>query len=146
MRLSNLRAEDEEIVFRLYEINKRTNPKFEACTGVSQSRLELLLKLYETEEINQSTLQKKVNIDNAAVTRHLKQLEEKGTIIRRKNPEDNRFTYVRLTEEGRGKIAAYKEEKQRFVSDVLHGFNTEERTLLLEMLTRIQENVENMKY
>ncbi|AZB43037.1 MarR family transcriptional regulator [Bacillus sp. FJAT-42376] len=146
MHLSNLRAEDEEIVFRLYEINKRTNPKFEACTGVSQSRLELLLKLYETEEINQSTLQKKVNIDHAAVTRHLKQLEEKGVIIRRKNPEDNRFTYVRLTEEGREKIAAYKEEKQRFVSDVLQGFNAEERTLLLKMLARIQENVGNMAY
>ncbi|MBS2969086.1 MarR family transcriptional regulator [Metabacillus sp. KIGAM252] len=143
--MSNSCLEDEKIVYRLYEINKRTIPKFERCTGVSQSRLELLLKLYETGEINQSTLQKKVNIDNAAVTRHLKQLEEKGIVIRRKNQEDNRFTYVSLTEDGRERIASYKEEKKRFVTNVLKGFTVEERSLLLKMLTRIQDNVEDIQ-
>ncbi|WP_264806892.1 winged helix DNA-binding protein [Cytobacillus sp. NCCP-133] len=49
----------------------------------------------------------------APLSLSLKQLEEKGMVIRRKNPEDNRFTYVRLTEEGQMKIAAYCEEKLR---------------------------------
>lgn len=52
-----------------------------------------------------------MNIDNAAITRHLKQLEANGMIVRRKNPDDNRITLVSLTEEGRNKIQAFQEEK-----------------------------------
>jgi DNA-binding MarR family transcriptional regulator len=65
-------------------------------------------------------------------------------ITRRKNPADNRFTFVRLTDEGRERIVAYQDEKQRFISKVLAGFNEMERSSLLEMLTRIQDNVKNI--
>ncbi|PUB11714.1 MarR family winged helix-turn-helix transcriptional regulator [Paenisporosarcina sp. OV554] len=142
--MSNSCSEEGKIVYRLYEISKQTSPKFERCTGISQSRLDILNKLYEIEEISQTELQKEVNIDHAAVTRHLKQLEEKGMVSRRKNPADNRFTFVRLTDEGRTKIIAYQDEKQRFISKVLTGFTEKERSSLLEMLTRIQDNVKNI--
>ncbi|MCZ8537068.1 MarR family transcriptional regulator [Paenisporosarcina quisquiliarum] len=142
--MSNSCSDEGKIVYRLYEISKQTSPKFERCTGISQSRLDLLTKLFEVDEISQTELQKEVNIDHAAVTRHLKQLEEKGMVTRRKNPADNRFMFVRLTDEGRTSISAYQDEKQRFISKVLNGFNEEERSLLLNMLTRIQDNVSNI--
>ena len=142
--LSNSCSEEEKIVYRLYEISKQTSPKFERCTGISQSRLDLLSKLFEVNEISQTELQKEVNIDHAAVTRHLKQLEEKGMVTRRKNPADNRFTFVRLTDEGRERIVSYQDEKQRFISKVLTGFTDKERSSLLEMLARIQDNVKNI--
>ncbi|MDM5317360.1 MarR family transcriptional regulator [Fictibacillus sp. b24] len=143
--MSNSTIEDEKIITRLYEIHRRTAPKFESCTGISQTRLELLHELYEVEEISQRALQKKVNIDHAAVTRHLKQLEEKGMIIRRKDPKDQRFTYVSLSEDGRTRIVHYREEKERFISGVLHDFSAEERNVLLDMLTRIQHNIEKFE-
>lgn len=145
MLMSNSNIEDEKIINRLYEIHRRTAPKFESCTGISQTRLELLHELYEVEEISQRALQKKVNIDHAAVTRHLKQLEEKGMIIRRKDPKDQRFTYVSLSEDGRTKIIHYREEKERFISGVLHDFTAQERKVLLDMLTRIQHNIEKFE-
>ncbi|MEH7883891.1 MarR family transcriptional regulator [Bacillus sp. JJ1609] len=128
----------------MFELNKKLTSKFERCTGISQSRLEILRELFYAEEITQRALQKKVNIDHAAVTRHLKQLEENGMVIRRKSPEDNRFTYVQLTDEGKRKVAAYCEEKQRFISNVLKGFSEEESSKLLDILTRIQENIEEI--
>lgn len=137
-------SEEGKIVYRLYEISKQTSAKFERCTGISQSRLDLLNKLLEVDEISQTELQKEVNIDHAAVTRHLKQLEEKAMVTRRKNPADNRFTFVRLTDEGRERIIAYQDEKQQFIKKLLTGFNAEERTILLSMLTRVQENVSNI--
>ena len=79
------------------------------CTGMSQSRLDIL-QLFEVGEISQKALQQEVNIDNAAITRHLKQ-EANEMIVRRKNPDDNRITLVSLTEEGRNKIQAFQEEK-----------------------------------
>ncbi|WP_423409096.1 MarR family winged helix-turn-helix transcriptional regulator [Heyndrickxia sp. MSNUG] len=138
-------SKDEELIFqRMFELNKKLTSKFERCTGISQSRLEILRELFYAEEITQRALQKKVNIDHAAVTRHLKQLEENGMVIRRKNPEDNRFTYVQLTDEGKRKVAAYCEEKQRFITNVLKGFSEEESSKLLDILTRIQENIEEI--
>lgn len=138
-------SKEEELIFqRMFELNKKLTSKFERCTGISQSRLEILRELFLAEEITQRALQKKVNIDHAAVTRHLKQLEENGMVIRRKNPEDNRFTYVQLTDEGKRKVAAYCEEKQQFISNVLKGFSEEESSKLLDILTRIRENIEEI--
>lgn len=138
-------SKEEELIFqRMFELNKKLTSKFERCTGISQSRLEILRELFFAEEITQRALQKKVNIDHAAVTRHLKQLEENGMIRRRKNPEDNRFTYVQLTDEGKRKVAAYCEEKQQFISNSLKGFSEEESSKLLDILTRIQENIEEI--
>ncbi len=53
--------------------------------------------------------------------------------------------FVRLTDEGRERIAAYQDEKQRFISKVLAGFAEEERSILLEMLIRIQNNVKTTR-
>ncbi|MEM1503047.1 MarR family transcriptional regulator [Domibacillus sp. 8LH] len=143
--MTNLYEEDERIIYHLHEINKGIMPKFERCTGVSQSRLELLHVLFEVEEISQTALQKRINIDHAAVTRHLKQLEERGTVVRRKNPDDNRVTFVRLTEEGRSRMEGYCSEKKRFIQQVLQNVPEADRTHLADLLARIQQNVENIE-
>lgn len=119
--------------------------KFEACTGISQSRLELLTLLYHADEISQSDLQKKVNIDSAAVTRHLKQLEAKGMVSRRRKPEDNRITLVRLTDQGRERIESSKKEKERFMKEMLANVSAEERRLLIDVLARMRNNIDNIE-
>ncbi|WP_273832572.1 MarR family winged helix-turn-helix transcriptional regulator [Guptibacillus sedimenti] len=139
-------SDEGEILYQLNNIYKQMSPKFERCTGISQSRLEILHKLFEVEEISQTALQKEVNIDSAAVTRHLKQLEAKEMVTRRKNPDDNRFTFVRLTEEGREKIASFRIEKEEFIRKVLKDFSEKEQTELSDMLSRIQNNIEEIQY
>ncbi|HDR3658460.1 MarR family transcriptional regulator [Bacillus cereus] len=132
------------ILYKLHFLNKEVGSKFEGCTGMSQSRLELILQLYEVGEISQKALQQEVNIDNAAITRHLKQLEANEMIVRRKNPDDNRITLVSLTEEGRNKIQAFQEEKERFAASAFKGLSEEERDNLLNMLNHIQENIKEL--
>ncbi|WP_165997073.1 MarR family transcriptional regulator [Bacillus sp. Cs-700] len=139
-------SDEGKILYQLNNIYKQMSPKFERCTGISQSRLEILHKLFEVEEISQTALQKEVNIDSAAVTRHLKQLEVKEMVTRRKNPDDNRFTFVRLTEEGREKIASFRIEKEEFIHKVLKDFSEKEQIELSDMLSRIQKNIEEIQY
>ncbi|PFG14207.1 MarR family winged helix-turn-helix transcriptional regulator [Bacillus sp. es.036] len=139
-------SDEGKILYQLNNIYKQMSPKFERCTGISQSRLEILHKLFEVEEISQTALQKEVNIDSAAVTRHLKQLEVKEMVTRRKNPDDNRFTFVRLTEEGREKIASFRIEKEEFIRKVLKDFSEKEQYELSDMLSRIQNNIEEIQY
>jgi DNA-binding MarR family transcriptional regulator len=139
-------SNEERILIQLNDIYKQVSPKFERCTGISQSRLDLLHKLIEVDEISQSALQREVNIDSAAVTRHLKQLEAGGMVSRRKNPVDNRITFVRLTGEGRERIDALCREKKQFIAEVLKDFSTEDQALLSDLLMRIQNNVNSIKY
>lgn len=144
--MSNLCSDEGKILYQLNEIFKQISPKFEKCTGISQSRLDLLHKLFEVDETSQTALQKEVNIDSAAVTRHLKQLEGKGMVTRRKNPNDNRFTFVSLTDEGRERIVSFRKEKEQFITKVLRDFSEEEQTSLSNMLSRIQKNVKDIQY
>lgn len=128
------------ILYSLRELHNQISPKFERCTGISQSRLELLHHLYETDEISQTALQKEVNIDSAAITRHLKQLEAAGKVSRHKSANDNRITLVSLTEQGRIEIIRYQKERDQFVSNLLKDFTEEELPLLFNMLQRMQRN------
>ncbi|MDM5200543.1 MarR family transcriptional regulator [Fictibacillus enclensis] len=138
-------ASKAQIAYILRELHYQISPKFERCTGISQSRLELLQHLYDAEEISQTTLQKVVHIDNAAVTRHLKQLEASGMVNRRKNPQDNRVTLVSLTEQGRSKILSYRKERDQFVTNLLQGFTEKELPVLVDMLQRMQQNAEQIE-
>lgn len=134
-------SEQEKILYLLKGLSNQISPKFERCTGISSSRYELLHHLYEVDEVNQSTLQKVVNIDSAAITRHLKQLEADGMVVRNKIPSDNRVTLVRLTEEGRKRIIATKIEQATFVNQMLQDFSKEEIDVLTNMIQRMQNNI-----
>ncbi|WP_188066814.1 MarR family winged helix-turn-helix transcriptional regulator [Brevibacillus brevis] len=133
--------EEEQILNLLIGLTNKISPKFERCTGISSTRLAILQILCECNEINQSQLQKHINIDSAAITRHLKQLEADGMVTRHKNPNDNRETFVRLSEEGHHRIEGYKSEKQNFIQQILEGFSEDETQVLTDFLKRMQNNI-----
>lgn len=134
-------SKQEQVLHQFKGLTNQISPKFERCTGISASRFELLSQLYKVDEINQSTLQKLVNIDGAAITRHLKQLEASGMVTKRRNPEDNRVIFVSLTDEGRERIIKYRKENMGFVKQMLHDFTSEEVDALNDMLQRMQDNI-----
>ncbi|MBU9674310.1 MarR family transcriptional regulator [Planococcus sp. CP5-4] len=134
-------SKQEQVLHQFKGLTNQISPKFERCTGISASRYELLSQLYKVDEINQSTLQKLVNIDSAAVTRHLKQLEASGMVTKRRNPEDNRVIFVSLTDEGRERIVEYRKENTGFVKQMLSDFTTDEVDALSDMLQRMQNNI-----
>ncbi|WP_339221984.1 MarR family transcriptional regulator [Paenibacillus sp. FSL H8-0332] len=139
--MSEVQPDEHKIFELLQALHKEIGPKFERCAGMTPTRFRLLQELYRISEISQISLQKLLEIDPAAVTRHLKGLEENGMIARRNNPADNRVTLVTLTAHGREHIDAYRENKTEFIGDLLAGFNEQERTELAEMLTRLQYNI-----
>lgn len=135
---------DHQIFELLQALHKGIGPKFERCAGLTPTRFRLLHELYLADEISQITLQKLLAIDAAAVTRHLRGLEESGMIARRNNPDDNRVTLVSLTVQGREHINAYRENNLQFINDLLTGFNAQERIVLADMLTRLQHNINRL--
>lgn len=136
-------AEENCIIDSLQNLYFLINSKFGSCAGVSPSRLRLLQELYSADEISQTALQKELQIDSAAITRHLKQLEADGVVTRRMNPDDNRVTLVQLTDHGRQQIVTYQEEKILFTAHMLQGFSEEKQQQLSSMIHRLHTNIQD---
>lgn len=134
----------EDLLYLLMHLNKHISTRFERCAGVSPNRLELLCKL-TGGEISQSDLQKAVSIDPAAVTRHVKQLEAEGILVRTRCEHDNRITLVQLTEEGKSKVAAFKMEKERFMEELQSDLTESERLQFIETLQKLNSQIRQMK-
>ena len=90
--------------------------------------------------ISQKELQQRVNVDNAAVTRHLKHLETNGMIERVRSATDNRVILVSLTQEGATRITRLREQKDEFLEQLLEGFTADEQHQLAQMMQRIETN------
>ena len=134
-------SEQEELLFLFKTISNQLGPKFERNTNFSLSRFELLYQLVQHSEISQSRLQRIVNIDHAAITRHLKQLEADGLVSRRRNPTDNRETIVHLTDAGYKQAISCQKDKLSFANQMFHQFSEVELRCLMDMLNRIQVNI-----
>lgn len=132
------------ILEKLQLLNNRVGAAFSGCAGISASRFRLMQELFDAEELGQTALQKLLEIDGAAVTRHLKQLETTGFVTRRNAPGDNRITLVRLTEHGRAHIDGFLQEKSLLTEKLLAGFEADERRLLVDMLERMHRNTETL--
>lgn len=135
---------ETSIVERLQLLNNRIGTAFSGCAGISATRFRLLQELFAAEEVGQTSLQKSLGIDGAAVTRHLKQLEAKDFVSRRNCPDDNRVTLVHLTERGREHIDEFVQEKSRLIENLFDGFDAEERKVLANMLERMHRNAETL--
>ena len=77
---------------------------FEKKIGISLTRFQIIKYLYEVDVATPKQLSKVLEIDAAAITRHLKKLEESGYINKRRNKENNREIYVEITEASKNKI------------------------------------------
>lgn len=71
---------------------------FEKGLGISLTRYQLLTNLLDQAPCSQQDLQEKLQIDRAAITRHLKILEDKGYIQRERNPENLREMLIQPTQ------------------------------------------------
>ena len=85
-------------------LERKISHIFEKRLGISLTRFQIIKYLYEVDVATPKQLSKILEIDAAAITRHLKKLEESGYINKRRNKENNREIYVEITEASQNKI------------------------------------------
>ena len=85
-------------------LERKISHIFEKRLGISLTRFQIIKYLYEVDVATPKQLSKILEIDAAAITRHLKKLEEAGYINKRRNKENNREIYVEITEASKNKI------------------------------------------
>lgn len=77
---------------------------FEKKLGISLTRFQIIKYLYEVEVATPKQIAQILEIDAAAITRHLKKLEEGGYVRKKRNEDNNREVLVEITEFSKNKI------------------------------------------
>ncbi len=118
---------------------------FESQLGITRARWHVLRRLFEAGELSQAALQQQVNVDPAAITRQVKQLESEGLVTRTTDPKDNRYTLVRLTPSGCQLVEGLLPQRNAFEDALLDGLTGDERAVLQRCLTQIRTNVAHIQ-
>ncbi len=137
-------SERSQLFYRMHLLCKEMNNAFEAQIKTSFTKVEILYHIDHRQELSQLELQHLLVLDGAAVTRHLRRLEEEGLILRSKKEQDKRVTYIRLTELGVQELQVLSEQRQAFQEKLLCKFTDEEIAVLTDVLQRMSSNVKNM--
>lgn len=77
---------------------------FEKKLGISLTRFQIIKYLYEVEVATPKQITQILEIDAAAITRHLKKLEEGGYVRKKRNEDNNREVLVEITQFSKSKI------------------------------------------
>ena len=117
---------------------------FERHMGMTRARWAMLSLLARTGETTQAALNQQLRIDAAAVTRQAKQLEAAGLITRRNDPQDNRFTIVALTPQGRQQIEALRHRRHQFEAIVTANLTSDEAAAIRRSLDHLRANLANL--
>ncbi len=130
--------------YRMHLLCKEMNTAFEAQLKTSFTKVEILYHIHQRQELSQLELQHLLALDGAAVTRHLKRLEQEGLIIRNKKEQDKRVTYIGLTGQGVQELEVLTKQREVFQNKLLREFTDEEIVALTSALQRMSTNVKIM--
>lgn len=115
-------TEQSELLYRMHLLSKEISHVFEQQTNMSFTKVEILFHIQQTPGQSQNRLREKLYIDSASITRHLKRMEAQGLIVRKKQDENKRYTYLFLTSAGEAELATLLLEKEKFQNGALEAF------------------------
>ncbi|MBU3227073.1 MarR family winged helix-turn-helix transcriptional regulator [Clostridium algidicarnis] len=127
---------------KLRSVEQKLTKEFESSTGFSLTRYEILIYLRDNGDNLQTKIAGYLEIDPAAVTRHLKILEEKGHVERKRNKENAREVIVSLTDYARSELVECEEKQSKNQCELPVPFKQEEIEKLIDVLENIEKKLE----
>lgn len=132
--------EVSQLLYLLKSTDQKISRLFEKEIGFSLTRYELLMALIENQPCLQTRLQEYLQIDQAAITRHLKILEEKGYVARQRNPENNREIFVTLTAKADQELRACEQKHTNVQQTFYPSLTKEEFQQLRHLLQKMNQD------
>lgn len=132
----------EELIDLLYQLKMadlNMSELFKKQTDINLTRYVLLLFLNRHGEMTQTDIQKELQINSSAISRHLKGLEDSGYVSRVRNPDNNREVMVKLTDFAKKKVATCGHTPEdKLLMDVFNEkFSPEEGKKLADLLKKL---------
>ena len=128
-----------KLLYQLKLANQELVSRFEKSTGFSITRYEIFLFINEKGPCSQTQLQQELGIDRAAVTRHLKRLQDLSYVTRKRNDLNNRDIYVQITDLAQKELADCEQHYESLEKDLYFGLSDEEEVQLLTLLNKINK-------
>jgi len=131
------------IGLRLADVARDVGRAFdEALTSVGGSRpvWMVLLALKSGAAASQQQIADHIGIRGATLTHHLSGMEERGLVVRTREPGDRRTQVVRLTPEGEVLFVALAGAAQEFDARLRRGLKAAEIAQLDTLLQRLHAN------
>ncbi|MBF8808233.1 MAG: MarR family transcriptional regulator [Enterococcus lacertideformus] len=125
------------LLYQIKIISQESTVLFEKEIGFSLTRYEMLMFLLEKGECLQNHIQVELKINNAAISRHLKILEEKGYVSRKRNPANNREVFVSLSDKAKQELAQCEKKHQKSTDSLCISLTDEEMTELTKLLNKL---------
>ncbi len=104
-----------------------------------------LLSIDREKGTPSTALGPKMGMEATSLTRTLKSMEEKGLIIRKKNPEDGRGVLIHLTKEGLEKRELSKSTVLRFNETIKENITDEKLQHFMEVADVINDLISDKK-
>ena len=111
--------------------------------GATMSIGFALLSIDKEEGTPSSAIGARMGMEPTSLTRTLKTLEDKGLIIRKKNPEDGRGVIIQLTELGKEKRELSKQTVLKFNENVKSNINDDDLKLFFKVATKINQLIQD---
>ena len=134
----------KQMIMMLKRLDRHVTQVFEKRTEVSLTRYEILVSLVKKGSVTQKVLQESLAIDQSAITRHLKLLEERQYVDRRRNEKNNREVLVTISDKGRALLESCTMFNDQFLNDLYDDFSDSELQQLKQFLMRLNHNVEKL--
>lgn len=134
----------KQMIMMLKRLDRKVTQVFEKRTNISLTRYEILVSLVNKGCVTQKVLQQTLAIDQAAITRHLKLLEEQQFVNRKRNEKNNREVLVTISEKGRALLEDCTMFKDQLMDDLYDNFSVDELHQFKQSLTRLNNNIEKL--
>ncbi len=104
-----------------------------------------LLSIDKEEGTPSTAISSRMGMEATSLTRTLKTLEDKGLIIRKKNPDDGRGVLIYLTDFGKEKRALSKETVLKFNETIKKNISKEKLNHFMEVAEIINDLIAEKK-
>lgn len=119
-------------------VSARISQSYRKRFGLKVPEWRLIAILAEHEEMTPQDIGKAGELDKIMVSRAAAALIDRGLIIQRRNPQDGRSHFLRLTDEGRSLYEDVVPAALKLERELLADFSPEDRDLLDQLLRRIE--------
>jgi DNA-binding MarR family transcriptional regulator len=104
---------------------------------IDYSAFPILKLLSHQGPLRLSAVAQVLGLDASTVSRHARQLEDRGLLERTDDPDDGRASRVTVSEHGNTCLAKGFETRRHVITSALDGFSDEERDTLRLLLHRL---------
>ena len=140
-------SEMHELLYQLHLVDQTITKLFEKQLGISLTRYQILQFLLQKSPCNQIAVQEKLQINQAALTRHFKILESEGYVTRKRNPLNQREVLVELTQEAKNQLLVNPSKHHLLVKEQMESIlSTTEQRELKTLLTKLVSGLEKIEF